>query len=138
MQTRQCLHCSKEFKPKSPNHLFCNVSHTNQYNKGKTWESYFRSLLNNNAKERKELSVEYLMRLFKKQKGRCALSGVTLTKTVGVGPVTSNASIDRKKPDGKYTKRNVRLVCVFVNSFRGNVLDKELKWWAGRIFNYGK
>lgn len=93
-------------------------------------------MLNNNAKERKELSVEYLMCLFKKQKGRCALSGVILQKTTGAGFVSTNASIDRIRPGQPYAKRNVRLVATWVNSFRGNVSDDELVFWCKRIVDH--
>ena len=135
MQKRKCVHCQKLFQPKSVHHFFCSVTHRQAYNKGKDWPSYFKRLLGNNAKERKQLSVDILEELYKKQNGRCVLSGVPLTKIVGHGQVSTNASIDRIRPGKAYTKGNIRLVCSFVNSFRGNLSDSEFKWWCGKISN---
>ena len=77
------------------------------------------------------------MRLFNKQKGLCALSGVELTKIVGHGLVQTNASIDRIQPGGPYAPGNVRLTATLVNSFRGNATDEELRWWCQRIVDNG-
>lgn len=118
------------------NHLFCGQRCADFFNKGRTWEKYFRKLIQN-TKGRQALNVPGMIRLFEKQGGRCALSGVELTKITGKGPVTTNASIDRIIPGGKYTFSNIRLVCTFVNGFRGNVSDKEFKWWCKRIVNNG-
>jgi hypothetical protein len=117
--------------------MFCSDAHRQHYNKGKTWEGYFKRLLHNNAKNRTRLSIKFLTNLLAKQKGKCALSGVDLTKIAGEGVVTTNASIDRINPGRAYTRKNVRLLCNFVNSFRGNVTDAELKWWSSRIVDNG-
>ena len=134
---RSCLYCSTTFKPKHPHHMFCTDQHRQHYNKSKTWEGYFKRLLHNNSKSRTQLSVRFLLNLIKKQNYRCALSGVELTKITGKGVVTTNASIDRIKPGRAYSRKNVRLVCTFVNSFRGNVSDEDLRWWARKIVNNG-
>jgi len=131
LEKRSCPHCNKGFIPRQPHHLFCKRSHKDQYNKAASWEGYFKRLLSH--KDRKKLSVEFLLSLYDKQDGKCALSGVELTRIVGEGQVTTNASIDRIKPGKPYTKTNVRLVCSFVNSFRGSTDDKTFVWWCGRI-----
>lgn len=130
---QKCLHCQKQFTPKQPHHLFCKRSHKDQYNKGASWEGFFKRLCS--TKERKCITVKFLLDLYDKQNGRCALSGVELTRIVGKGHVTTNASIDRIKPGKAYTKKNVRLVCSFVNSFRGDVDDKSFLWWCNKIVN---
>jgi hypothetical protein len=131
-----CLHCQKQFTPKQPNHLFCRRSHKDQYNKAASWEGFFKRLCN--TKERKSITVKFLLDLYDKQNGRCALSGVEMTRIVGQGHVTTNASIDRIRPGKPYTKKNVRLVCSFVNNFRGNTSDKDFVWWCGRIAGYNE
>ncbi len=80
----------------------------------------------------------FLEGLLEKQKGKCALSGITLTKISGNGQVTTNASIDRIKAGRAYARDNVRLVCNFVNSFRGNVTDDELRFFCRRIVRHGR
>lgn len=134
---KQCLHCLKKYKPIRPYHMFCTQKCADAYNKGKTWENYFRKLLQNNKVNRQALTVKQLISLYKRQKGKCALSGVELTKITGKGVVPSNCSIDRIKPGGKYSIRNIRLVCTCVNSFRGNLTDKEFIWWCGKIVDNG-
>ena len=131
--SRKCIHCNKAFEPKSPHHLFCSKAHCNAYNAGKDWSSFLKKLLNNNSKERKQLTVLYLLKLLDKQNGRCAISGVELTKITGKGVVPTNVSIDRIRPGKPYVVGNIRLVCTFVNSFRGNLSDKDFIWWIKRI-----
>lgn len=138
MQRRKCVYCNKLFVPKKAIHFFCSKPHSEFYNKSKDWRSYFKKLLNNNAKERKQLTVEDLLELYAKQNGRCALSGIRLTKIVGTGVVNSNASLDRIRPGGAYCRSNIRLVTGFCNSFRGNSTDAELIFFARRIVQHAK
>jgi len=132
---KKCLFCQTSFTPKSPKHLFCSEQHRDFYNKGKDWASYYKSLLTHSKSNRKKLSVEFLVELHEKQNGKCALSGVELTKITGKGQITTNASLDRIKAGKAYSKSNVRLVCNFANSFRGNLTDTELAWWCEQILN---
>lgn len=129
---KKCVKCKKEYKPRSPHHMFCSRSCQEIFNKGRTWTNFLACLLNNNP-NRKKLSTEILLEIFEKQGGKCAVSGVPLTKITGKGVVPTNASIDRVRAGGKYTKNNIRLVCHFVNTWRGKVTDKELLWWSERI-----
>ena len=73
------------------------------------------------------------MRLFNKQKGLCALSGIEMTKVAGKGMIQTNASIDRIKPGSAYEPGKIRLVCTLINGFRGNATDKEFLWWINKI-----
>lgn len=78
-----------------------------------------------------------MLKLLHKQGAKCALSGVELTKITGKGLVPTNASIDRIDPKKGYVPGNVRWLCAWVNSFRGNSDDKTLVWWCERIVNHG-
>jgi hypothetical protein len=72
-----------------------------------------------------DLTLEYLMRLLRRQKFRCALTGVPLTKS---GP--QSATIDRIIGARGYCKRNVRWVAKFANNAKGGMSDAEFaKWW---------
>ncbi len=79
---------------------------------------------------RKDLSLEFLMALYRKQSGRCALSGVTMTWMVGAGHAHTNISIDRIRPKDGYTKDNVRLVCHVVNLMRRDMPDDVFREWC--------
>ena len=133
---KKCLCCGTKYKPKRLYHLFCSYTCRNRYNVGKTWEAYFASLIRKTSL-RKNLTPEILTKLLTKQKGKCRLTGVELTKIQGKGTVTTNASIDRIRPGKSYHPSNIRLVCNFINSFRGNVSDKEFKWWCAKVVENG-
>jgi len=84
------------------------------------------------------------MSLWKKQDGRCALSGVPLTfhQSGGYGDGKKgefNASIDRINPSGPYLPENIQLVAMRVNYMK-NVLSEEMFfWWVRNLHdNYSK
>lgn len=79
------------------------------------------------ARKRAEVTIDqnYLMALYDKQEGLCALSGVRMTWATGKTAPTS-ISIDRIDGSKGYVDGNVRLVCVAVNAFRGIMNDQEL------------
>jgi hypothetical protein len=134
---RKCIFCQAEFVPKSPKRLFCCTAHRDFYNKGKDWSSYYKNLLLHSKSDRGELDAAFLVEMHENQGGRCALSGVELTKITGQKSVPTNASLDRIRPGEPYTRDNVRLLCTFVNSFRGNLSDEALVWWCGEIVKQG-
>lgn len=134
-EKKKCLKCGKKFTQNRTYHLFCTTKCCNAYNKGKTWDNYYKKLLQN-GKARELLTPEILLKLHEKQDGICAMSGVKLTKITGKGMVSTNASIDRVNASGPYTEENIRLVCVFVNGFRNNLTDKDFVWWCNKIAEY--
>ena len=80
-----------------------------------------------------DCGYEYLMELFKKQSGMCALTGKKMTFRANVGFVGTNLSLDRIKPNLPYTRDNVRLVCRRVNSMKSDMSDNELVSWCRSI-----
>lgn len=130
---KPCPHCKKKFTPRVTHHLFCSKKCCDGYSKSRIWGNYFRCLINNNRKNRLQLTAEMLEEMLEAQDGKCALSGVPLTKITGHGIVSTNASIDRIKPSGPYTKNNIRLVCRFVNGFRSELSDKDFIWWCRQV-----
>ena len=85
------------------------------------------------GKSRRDLSIEFLMSLFSKQKGRCAVTGVHLTHLRGKGRVSTNVSIDRIDSSVGYLKSNVRLVCSIVNRMKMEHSDSEFLWWSAQV-----
>lgn len=106
--------------------------------------TYLRGKAAQRSKERKltfaqNLSATYLIELFEKQKGLCAVSKLPLTWTPDEGLANSgdrrgtNVSIDRIDSNGPYSRENVRLVCDRVNKIKSNMSDDDLYFWCAQI-----
>lgn len=88
------------------------------------------------AKSRKgghpvEVSVDYLIDIWRLQKGMCALSGLPMAFDESF-PERS-VSIDRIDCDKGYLVGNLRLVCSNINFMRRNMLDSEFYWWCKAV-----
>lgn len=84
-----------------------------------------------NAQKRKlpfSVTIEYIWRLLKKQRGVCALSGVP------IGRIT--ASLDRIKPDKGYTVGNVQWVHKDVNRLKQNFSEETLFTLVKNIYEH--
>jgi hypothetical protein len=80
-------------------------------------------------------TTDDLMALFKRQEGRCALSGITMTWNKG-GILPTSISIDRIDLERGYAPDNIRLLCFSVNAFRGRMNDGEMLEMARAIVNH--
>lgn len=88
-----------------------------------------------------ELSRKWFEKQWKKQKGRCAVSGVKLSRKRGKGAgnlfgrdgLGTKVSIDRIECSIGYTRKNSRLVAVAVNLMRHNMTDERFLWWCFKI-----
>lgn len=85
--------------------------------------------------ERRNLSIEFLLNLYNKQQGLCAISGVKMTHLTGNGRVPTNISIDRIDSNKGYDEDNVQLVCRQVNIMKSELSLEELKSWCSNILN---
>lgn len=70
------------------------------------------------------IDARYLLDLWKKQEGLCALSGVKMAWREGALKIHS-ISIDRLDCSKGYVPGNVRLICFGLNNLRGRFSDKE-------------
>jgi hypothetical protein len=77
------------------------------------------------------LTVDYLLKLWKKQNGQCFYSGVQMLYTGG-GALES-VSIDRVDSGKGYTADNVVLCCTYVNRMKNAVSAGKFIWWCDRI-----
>ena len=89
---------------------------------------YFADLLKTSkqsAKKRKidchELDVDFLVKLYEQQDGRCAISGIPMTHIAGQGVIPTNISMDRIDNSIGYKKDNVQLTCRFINQAKMNM-----------------
>ena len=95
-----------------------------------------------NAKERAvrknipfDITREDLMRLWKCQKGKCAISGICMTYEVDKGRIFTNISVDQINPSGGYTPNNIQLVCMGVNQMKSDMSMNELYTFCEEILN---
>jgi hypothetical protein len=67
-----------------------------------------------------DITAEYIKELYKKQNGKCAVSGIDMTLNLDKGRSPYNISIDQINSKGGYTKDNVQLVCMAVNQLKSD------------------
>jgi len=84
------------------------------------------------------ISLEDILSLYQKQKGKCALSGLKMTNNLVEGNTSwsdnqANISIDRENNDKGYSNSNVQLVCKRVNIAKHTLNNKEFIKWCKRI-----
>ena len=79
-----------------------------------------------------KLSGAYTWDLFIAQKGRCALTGLTLA----MNTLDHSGSLDRIDNNIGYVSGNVRWIHKDMNSIKGSLTDAELRLWAGRVVAY--
>lgn len=131
--SRECKHCESERKKIKLANANCN--NKNRFLTRLTYGCKTRALQH---KLDYDLTPEFIISLYDKQKGKCALSGIEMTTIIQSGKNTYNASIDRIIPSLGYIKTNVRLVCSQVNMMRSNLEDFEIINICKAIINYAK
>jgi hypothetical protein len=73
----------------------------------------------------------FLKKLYEKQNGKCAISGMPLELQFGVGkPNPNKCSVDRIDSNRGYNHRNVWLVCWWVNQMK---MDMSMEMFKERI-----
>jgi hypothetical protein len=84
------------------------------------------------------LNIQEVWELYKKQKNKCALSGleIVLKRNLGLGGQT--ASLDRIDSKKSYTIDNVQWVHVDVNKIKNNLPEERLFFICEQIVNYRK
>lgn len=73
---------------------------------------------------------EFLVELWSRQNGRCAVTGIPMTHRWGGNPPLTNVSIDRIDSDIGYVRENVRLVCKAVNLMKHEMSQQDLEFWS--------
>jgi hypothetical protein len=72
--------------------------------------------------ENKEELVNFLIKLYEKQNGKCAISGVTLELQLGTDkPLPNKCSLDRINSNNGYTPQNVWFVAWWVNAMKSDM-----------------
>ncbi len=88
-----------------------------------------------------DIDHDYIIELYYKQDGKCALSGAKLThlssnKLPAFNKNPNNISIDRKDTTKGYINGNIQLVCKRVNLMKHTLTDRQFKIWIKRILKH--
>ena len=84
-----------------------------------------------------QITAQDLVKMWEKQNGKCALSGVYLTHHKdGSGAKEYNASIDRISGEKGYTVQNTQLVCYRINLMKHTLSEDLFYWWIKTINDF--
>lgn len=83
------------------------------------------------------ITIEDLERMWERQNGLCALSGLQMTYNHN-GPSPDAVSVDRIDPNGRYELNNIRLCTKWANMARSSLTDKEFVTWCKLILKKEK
>ena len=119
----ECKDCQRERYYKERQKLFENDDLALRYKlqqalKGTKRRSREKNIYN-------DLTLDYIMYLWEKQSGKCALTGMQMTYKFYEGRVNSNVSIDRIDSTKGYSKDNVQLVCMAANQMKNDLSMTE-------------
>lgn len=128
-QDKSCLRCGGTFYGHS-NSKFCSIDCRTLGEIGP--QSFIAHLLKRPS--RKALSEAFVVALYEKQQGKCALTGVTMTfdRTEGRRSV-ANISIDRIDSATGYEESNIQLVCLVVNRMKSNMSTQDFAFWCRAV-----
>lgn len=77
-----------------------------------------------------DIDAQFLLSLWEKQEGKCAISGYPMTYPECT---LFSISVDRVDPQGGYTKDNVQLVCQGINFAKNKYSNSEIiEFWNYR------
>lgn len=86
-----------------------------------------------------ELTTDFLLNLWEKQNGKCAITNLPMTYINDNGRIYTNVSVDQKQPNEGYTLENTQLVCMAVNQLKSDMtMDEVLLICESVINNYKK
>jgi hypothetical protein len=154
--TTNCAYCGKEFTTKKSTTKCCSPSCRNYYTCNKEKIKYFRRNSVENSlkavfwgcKSRAKrlnrecnLTQEYLLEMLKKQKGKCAATGILMkpsaqATTKNKDPFT--ISIDRIDSSKGYIEGNVQLVCTMYNMAKNCFTQEDITFMFKSYLEYNK
>jgi hypothetical protein len=131
-----CKECVKE----RANNKYHDEKDKTTHKRGLNPRNYVTTLLNkaSHRKRNQTLDISYVMEIYEKQKGLCALSGREMTHITGEGRVWTNISIDRINSKLDYVKGNVQLTCLGPNIMKQNMTQSEFLEWCSDILSHLK
>lgn len=119
-EARICEQCDSQYLATAKNQRYCNRQCSEKVNAPLrlarvTVSQYLHRLVISRKDRKAHLTAAFLLTIYERQKGRCALTGLEMTWDAGRGRLGANISIDRINSFGGYTRDNVQLVCLSAN-----------------------
>ena len=133
-EARKCEGCGIDYIATQKVQRFCTkgcqakIGARRSLAKHNNLESHLKRLLI--RKERKHLTLDFLLKVYESQNGLCALTGVPMTWETLSGKVATNISIDRVDSTIGYEEQNIQLVCRIVNIMKNNLSLNEFIGWC--------
>lgn len=120
---RECKDCQRARYYEQRNKLFEDDNLALRYKLQQALKGTRRRSKNKNTYN--DLTLDYLMYLWEKQNGKCALTGIPMTYKFYEGRVNTNLSVDRIDSTKGYNKNNVQLVCMAANQMKNDLSIEE-------------
>ena len=79
------------------------------------------------------ITKEFILDLWNKQNGICALSGIPMTYLLKEGRIPTNISIDKIDRTKGYTIGNIQLVCMVCNQIKSDLTEEEMYNFCKKI-----
>ena len=79
------------------------------------------------------ITLDYLLDLWDKQCGICALSGITMTFELKKGRTHTNVSIDKIDRTKGYVIGNIQLVCMACNQIKSDMTEETMYYFCKNI-----
>jgi hypothetical protein len=83
-----------------------------------------------------DFQYDFLLELWEKQNGKCAISGIDMTYKMGFGRTPTNVSVDRINSNIGYDKNNIQLVCMAVNQMKNDLDINQLLFFCNKIIEH--
>lgn len=83
-----------------------------------------------------DFDLAYLLELWLKQEGKCAISKIEMTHILYDGHNNTNVSIDRIDSSKGYTKSNIQLVCCIINKMKLDLSTSDLIYYCKQILEH--
>lgn len=128
----KCLRCNTPLVGKQSK--YCSIHHRPKIENLRNYLARLRSYYN----RKDTLGLDFLVALYEKQLGKCAITNVEMTSIYGEGRCPTNISIDRIDNSKGYEPTNVQLVCHKVNMMKGESTMKEFIDWCKLILTQEK
>lgn len=81
------------------------------------------------------ITKEFILDLWNKQNGLCAISKIPMTYEMDAGRVYTNISIDQIEQGKGYTEDNVQLICMAVNQLKSDWDMNTVKYICKMVVN---
>lgn len=130
---RTCINCGCEFETQISKKVSCSRRCSQTWRQKNVYKdrytvvhrssnprNFLRALATKKL-ERRKLDIDFLMKLYEDQEGKCAISGKDMTYQSGKGRIPTNISIDRIDSNIGYEPSNIQTLCANCHRYKTGV-----------------